>query len=126
MATEKLKAALQHELAAHADRGAGLAELLDHLHGGNSRLARRNRLSEDQLDELSLYCWSLQRKEPAPAPAPDPAPVPAFQPAPAPAPAPSDDAYAGHADELWGGYRAVTSTVRARSPRRRGTELTCP
>jgi hypothetical protein len=98
MATEKMMAALQHELAARADRGAGLAGLLEHLHRSNQRFARRNRLSEDQLDELSLHCWSLQRSE---------ASKPRW-----------DDTYAGHASELWDSYRTVTSTVRARSPRR--------
>jgi hypothetical protein len=97
MATEKMRAALQHELAAYADRGAGLAELLDHLHRSNHRFARRNRLSEEQLDELSLYCWTLQKLELRQPeryePEQDPARV------------------------LWGGFRTATLPARARSRR---------
>jgi len=58
-------AALQRELEAEADRGVGLAELLDYLHASNYRFARRNRLSDEQLDELSLWCWGRFRSAPA-------------------------------------------------------------
>jgi hypothetical protein len=61
MASDKMKAALRRELELQADRGVGLAELLDHLHTSNHRFARRNRLSDEELDELSLYCWVRHR-----------------------------------------------------------------
>jgi hypothetical protein len=81
MASEKLKAVLQRELETHADRGMGLAELLDYLHASNRRFARRNKLSDEQLDELSLWCWVRARSsataqvpvEPEPEPPAEPA-----------------------------------------------------
>jgi hypothetical protein len=39
-------------------------ELLDHLQASNNRLGRWEKLSEEERDELSLYCWSLQTSEP--------------------------------------------------------------
>jgi hypothetical protein len=60
MASAKITAALRDELEIDADRGAGILELIEHLHASNRRLARRDRLSRDQLDELSLYCWTLK------------------------------------------------------------------
>jgi hypothetical protein len=39
-------------------------ELLACLHEVNRRLGRSRRLSQDQLDELSLYCWTLQQSKP--------------------------------------------------------------
>ena len=39
-------------------------ELLACLHEANRQLGRSRRLSDDQLDELSLYCWTLQRSKP--------------------------------------------------------------
>jgi hypothetical protein len=39
-------------------------ELLACLHETNRRLSRSRRLSDEQMDELSLYCWSLQRSKP--------------------------------------------------------------
>jgi len=35
-------------------------ELLACLHEANRQLGRTRRLSDDQLDELSLYCWTLK------------------------------------------------------------------
>lgn len=51
---------LRRELKESADRGAGLVELLDYLETSGSRLGRWDRLSNDERDELSLYCWSLK------------------------------------------------------------------
>ena len=34
------------------------------LHETNRRLGRSRRLSDDQMDELSLYCWRLQQGKP--------------------------------------------------------------
>jgi hypothetical protein len=39
-------------------------ELLACLHESNRRLGRLRRLSEDQMDGLSLYCWTLQQTRP--------------------------------------------------------------
>ena len=47
-----------------ADGGAGLVELLAYLHARNRRFGRSRRLTEEQLDALSLHCWSLQRTNP--------------------------------------------------------------
>jgi len=60
MASEKTKAALRDELKGHADNGAGLVELLDHLEASNRRLRRWHRLSTQEVEDLSLYCWSLK------------------------------------------------------------------
>jgi hypothetical protein len=60
MASEKITAALRDELETDANRGAGILELVEHLHASNRQLARRDRLTRDQLDELSLFCWTLK------------------------------------------------------------------
>jgi len=60
MASANITAALRDELEIDADRGAGILELIEHVHASNRRLARRDRLTRDQLDELSLYCWTLK------------------------------------------------------------------
>ena len=60
MASEQTTAALRLELETSADDGAGILELIEHLHVSNNRLGRRQRLTRDQLDELSLYCWTLK------------------------------------------------------------------
>jgi hypothetical protein len=59
VASDETKARLRRELKRGADGGAGLVELLDHLQASNSRLGRWERLSEEERDELSLFCWSL-------------------------------------------------------------------
>ena len=56
-------AALRRDLQARSEGGAGLAELLSYLKGKNRRLGPR-RLSDEQFDELSLYCWALQAGNP--------------------------------------------------------------
>jgi hypothetical protein len=58
MATAQAKAAVQHELRALSDYGATLGELLEHLDEQNGTL-RRGMLSDDQEEELQLYCWAL-------------------------------------------------------------------
>jgi hypothetical protein len=63
-----------------SEGGAGLVELLGHLQARNRHLGRRDRLSDEQLDELSLYCWTLQRER-------------------------GGDVLWGRARELWGGGR---------------------
>jgi hypothetical protein len=60
MARMETKDRLRRELKEGADRGAGLVELLDYLETSGSRLGRWDRLSNDERDELSLYCWSLK------------------------------------------------------------------
>src|SRR5436853_608856 len=51
---------LRRELTDLSDQGAGIAELLDELQRRRRRFSRR-RLTKNQLDELSRYCWSLQQ-----------------------------------------------------------------
>src|SRR4051794_35998778 len=63
MASDETRAAIRDDLTDIAGRGAGLVELLGHLRATNDHLGRRARLSDDQLDELSLYCWRLSRTE---------------------------------------------------------------
>jgi hypothetical protein len=63
-ARETTKAALKQELEALSERGAGVAELLDHVQNGNRRVSRRQRLSRLELDELARYCWTLQQRKP--------------------------------------------------------------
>jgi hypothetical protein len=65
MASAKTKDRLRRELKEGADQGAGLVELLDHLEASGSRLGRWDRLSTEERDELSLYCWSLKTSEPS-------------------------------------------------------------
>jgi hypothetical protein len=64
IASENTRAALEQELKARAEGGAGLAELLRHLTATNQRLGPLRRLSDKQYDELSLYCWTLQQSNP--------------------------------------------------------------
>jgi hypothetical protein len=54
---------LKRELKDLSDQGAGIAELLDVLQRRRRRFGRR-RLTKNQLDELSRYCWSLQQAKP--------------------------------------------------------------
>jgi hypothetical protein len=86
IASETTLAAIQRELQDCSDGGAGLVELLGHLHSLRRDLGRRDRLSDEQLDELSLYCWTLQRDS-------------------------ANDQLWGRARELWGGAR-ITSRGR--------------
>ena len=60
MATEKTWAAVRQELRALSDHGATFAELLDHLGEQNRRLGSSS-FSDDQVEELQLYCWALHR-----------------------------------------------------------------
>ena len=67
MAREETTVALRRGARGVAgDAGAGILELLEHLQTGNRRLARRDRLSREQLEELSLYCWTLKSTAPRP------------------------------------------------------------
>jgi hypothetical protein len=91
IASESTLAAIQRELTDCSDGGAGLVELLGHLQARSRDLGRRDRLSDEQLDELSLYCWTLQRDS-------------------------ANEQLWGRARELWGGTRI---TPRARSGFRR-------
>jgi hypothetical protein len=59
MATAQMRAAVQYELRALADYDATLAELLDHLDERNDGFGG-NRFSDDQEEELQLYCWALR------------------------------------------------------------------
>jgi hypothetical protein len=65
MASRETKERLKRELRESSERGAGLVELLDHLEASGSRLGRWDRLSRDERDELSLYCWSLKTSAPS-------------------------------------------------------------
>jgi hypothetical protein len=58
MATVQAKTAVQHDLRALADYGATLAELLEYLEDQNGTLGRGG-FSDDQDEELQLYCWAL-------------------------------------------------------------------
>ena len=62
MATEQTSAAMRQELRALSDYGATLAELLDHL-GDPSRPLAGGSFSDDQEEELQLYCWALRRSQ---------------------------------------------------------------
>ncbi len=91
-------AALRRDLQARSEGGAGLAELLSYLKGKNRRLGPR-RLSDEQFDELSLYCWALQAGNPK-------------------------GLLWGRARELWGGSRLGPPRAgqgSSRRPRRRAT-----
>ena len=96
MAKPETMETLRAELKASADGGAGLLELLDQLQTANRRFGRRSRLSDDELDELSLYCWMLQTSKPR-------------------------ELVSERADELWGSLRAGTPTGRQRFRRRART-----
>ena len=60
MVTEATRTGMRDKLKARADEDATLPELLDDLDVQNRRLGRR-RLSDEQHDELSIYCWALVR-----------------------------------------------------------------
>jgi hypothetical protein len=60
MATEQRRAAIQGELRDLSDCGATLPELLNHLEE-QDRLNGRSRFSDDQEEELQLYCWALHK-----------------------------------------------------------------
>jgi hypothetical protein len=75
-----------------SEGGAGLVELLGHLQTRSRRLGWRDRLSDAQRDELSLYCWTLQRDS-------------------------STDVLWGRARELWGSAR-ISSRGRSGFRRR--------
>jgi len=100
MATPEKRARLRDELEDFSGRGAGLVELLEHLHASNRGLGRRDRLSDDELDELSLYCWTLQRKQ-------------------------ANGVLWGRARELWGGLGTSPEPARPRTrPRSRPSSRT--
>jgi hypothetical protein len=65
MASDQTKQRLRRELQRGADRGAGLIELIDHVEASNARLGRWEKLSKDERDELSLFCWSLKTSRPS-------------------------------------------------------------
>jgi hypothetical protein len=93
MASLETKERLRRELKEGAERGAGLVELLDHLEASSSRLGRWDRLSNEERDELSLYCWSLKTsKQPG--------------------------MIWDRASAMWGSFKATTSHSRRRSDRR--------
>ena len=62
MATAQMRATVQHELWALAGYDATLAELLDHLDERNDAFGG-NRFSDDQEEELQLYCWALHHRK---------------------------------------------------------------
>jgi hypothetical protein len=93
MARQETKERLRRELKEGAEHGAGLVELLDHLEASSNRLGRWDRLSRDERDELSLYCWSLKTSEPASL-IPD------------------------RSNALWGQFRAARSASRRHAERR--------
>jgi hypothetical protein len=95
MGREETTAALRRELEGYADGGAGILELLEHLQTGNRRLARRDRLSREQLEELSLYCWTLKSTRPT-------------------------TLMWDRADGLWGGMRTRVPARKRSSKRRTG------
>lgn len=61
MATHQTRAAIRQELTRLAEGGATLAALLDHLDDQDRRLGRGS-LTEEQCDELQLYCWALHKQ----------------------------------------------------------------
>jgi hypothetical protein len=93
MAKLEKKARLREELDEFSERGAGLVELLEHLHASNRGLGRRDRLSDEEMDELSLHCWTLQRNE-------------------------ASGVLWGRARELWGGLGTGPAPSVARTRRR--------
>jgi hypothetical protein len=62
MATAETIGSAQLELRALAGDGATFAELWDHLDEQNRRLGRSG-FSDDQEEELQLYCWALQKSQ---------------------------------------------------------------
>ena len=63
IASDETIARLRDELEACCEQGAGLGELLEHLYANNRDLGRRGKLTHNQLEELSLLCWKLARRE---------------------------------------------------------------
>ena len=61
MANAQTTAAMRQGLRGLSDGGASFAELLDHLGEENRRLAKS--FSDDQEEELELYCWALQKAQ---------------------------------------------------------------
>lgn len=99
MASAKTKERLRRELKEGADRGAGLVELLDHLHTSGGRFGRWDKLSNEERDELSLFCWSLKTSGPS-------------------------TMIFDRASTIWGSLGSSPSARRRRSER--GTDLTRP
>lgn len=93
MASRQTKERLRRELKEGSEHGAGLVELLDHLEASGSRLGRWDRLSQDERDELSLYCWSLKISAPS-------------------------ILIWDRANAMWGRFRTTGSATRRRSERR--------
>ena len=60
MANEQTRAAMQRELRGLSEYGVKLPELLDHFDRRN-RLLGRSGFSNEQEEELQLYCWALQK-----------------------------------------------------------------
>ena len=67
MATSQTQAAAERELEALADYGATLGELLEHIEEQSDRLGS---FSDEQEEELQVYCWRVHRdsREAFPAP----------------------------------------------------------
>ena len=59
MVTTQTRASAQRELRALADEGATLAELLGNLDEQSRHLG--SSFSDDQEEELQLYCWALHK-----------------------------------------------------------------
>jgi hypothetical protein len=89
MASVETKERLRQELTEGAQSGAGLLELLDHLEASGSRLGRWDRLSTEERDELSLYCWSLKTNGPS-------------------------SMIWNRANAMWGRFRTTSSSTRRR------------
>jgi hypothetical protein len=62
MATAQKMGAAQGELRALAGYGATFGELLDHLDDRVQGLGRTG-FSDDQEEELQLYCWTAHRSQ---------------------------------------------------------------
>jgi hypothetical protein len=60
MVTAQTSASAQRELRALTDDGATLAELLGHLDEQRRQLGGSS-FSDDQEEELQLYCWALHK-----------------------------------------------------------------
>jgi hypothetical protein len=95
MASEQTKQRLRRELQRGADGGAGLVELLDHLEATNGRLGRWEKLSKEERDDLSLYCWSLKTSKP-------------------------NTFISNRAETMWGSFKSTATSGRRRFSRRSG------
>jgi hypothetical protein len=62
MATAQKMGSAQGELRTLAGHGATLGELLDHLDERVQGLGRRG-FSDDQEEELQLYCWAAHKSQ---------------------------------------------------------------